>query len=1097
MEKNEDRGLGLWTLYQPPDSNTIPLLDIVLVHGIDGHYVNTWKADDDEKTLWPTDLLPKHMPEVRVMSYSYRGTYNDAISTATTYEHGLDLLNWLGDLRTANYEEERPIIFVGHSLGGIIIKQALLAAKDYIGSTSHSDFRSRGRKIFESTYGVDWEQFVYSILENKKPDELRDVPFSSKIVQAISDNKDELVQISQKFRLLEKIAYVSFWEQFKTPKLEKVLVDKASATMSVENEEIRMLPKHHFQVCTFSKDDISFEQVLAVIGNIREKSPKAQESYKIADQVLKSLQVDELRANPQVFEQTKNTCDWFTKRRGCKYWQSPGCKKGKLWIVGELGCGKTYLARHIANKEIELGHTVAQCFLDQISESDRTCKTILLILLHDVLELFPHLINKLVVRVYYERRSEKNIWNLETMERVWPEVMLAAARIKPLTLIVDGLDRCEGDIGTLLKCFAVCEERLPNPIPLKMLVASRKSAAYYKLSKPYNFIISHIKERDTQEDIKATVQNCLESTVQERQYKPELRDLMYRKISKGARGMYLWARIMAEEVKLVPLSSGQLRSELHNLPKGIIELYDKILGRIGKHQKQREFVRMVLFWTTFRHKELRTEELRVGMAMSALKAAFSTTNINENTIKGFLPEYSISRTVTILCGHLVKIVDKKVNLVHESLKTFLITPNEAIQRKFPQVKVQHHVEYAFHEADSHKIICDFCVAYLLLDPFNDSGTPFDPEHPGPVRWEDKIRSRIRQHKFVAYAALNWITHAKLSGEEFSVKDNWVPSRRILLDLQNQQAICWTEVWWYIEKRHPVLPAYPYKDLRLEDYFGVQAGSVKSSILANGGNLQVLSHRRIAPSSPQGAMRWTDSSRDANILSPIPATNSHEKLTPLEDSAHGESESASTCDPQVKGGRVGSALDSQEYNTEDETLAGSWIEEKHSNKTEVKSQPRHATGIGAHNGAQVAKATPQTLSSGPSSSIKPAGPTSSKNNSLSSTDTSTNLSSTLSMKTSSTPSTSRLSGSTGAILKSNFPASRLRSAWSITTSTSSKSNASNTSSRVNSTTSTSVTTISHTQTATTTTAAVTVTATANINPGTSMVHGTYTAIVQKF
>lgn len=57
------------------------------------------------------------------MSYGYRGIYNDTTSIATIYDHSLDLLNVLDDERKTTYEEERPIIFVGHSLGGIVIKQ--------------------------------------------------------------------------------------------------------------------------------------------------------------------------------------------------------------------------------------------------------------------------------------------------------------------------------------------------------------------------------------------------------------------------------------------------------------------------------------------------------------------------------------------------------------------------------------------------------------------------------------------------------------------------------------------------------------------------------------------------------------------------------------------------------------------------------------------------------------------------------------------------------------------------------------------------------------------------------------------------------------
>ena len=94
---------------------------IVLVHGINGHRVDTWKANNG--IVWPRDLLPNVFPNIRVMTFGYHGTYNDAMSIARTNDHGLSLLNCLMDERNTAQEAKRPIIFIGHDLGGIIIKQ--------------------------------------------------------------------------------------------------------------------------------------------------------------------------------------------------------------------------------------------------------------------------------------------------------------------------------------------------------------------------------------------------------------------------------------------------------------------------------------------------------------------------------------------------------------------------------------------------------------------------------------------------------------------------------------------------------------------------------------------------------------------------------------------------------------------------------------------------------------------------------------------------------------------------------------------------------------------------------------------------------------
>ncbi|KAF8865938.1 hypothetical protein BDZ45DRAFT_379368 [Acephala macrosclerotiorum] len=847
--------LGLFTLYPPTGSDVIPLLDIVLVHGIDGHYRDTWKADDE--TIWPIHLLPKKMRAVRIMSFGYRGTYNDTTSLATNYDHGLNLFNLLRDEREATYEEGRPIIFIGHSLGGIIIKQMLLVTNDY------SQSRPEARKIFESTYGViffstphngidakTWEQFVQLVVKNSKPDEPKDAPFPSKIIDAIRHNSNELVQLSQSFRLLQDIAYVSFWEQFETPKLGAQLVTKQSATMGLDHEEIRMLPKSHFDICRFRGDDEGFKQVLNVIKNIQKNSPKTEKIFGDRSRVLESLRLDDLRTNLQEMKHTENTCGWITDRKEFRSWQDPSPKNSKLWILGELGCGKTYLAKYIAKKAIQPGHIVAQCFLDEISEKQRTCRTILLVLLHEVLMLCPQLIDNFKTKLDLDSLKEKpqeDIWDLGILKNFLPQVMIEAATTRPLTLIIDGLDHCEDGTEAIFECFALCERSVTKPGHFKLLVASRECSALFSYSSRFKFIVYRITKMDTEADIRATVRDCLESIAKNMEYNSELKNLMYKKIPEGANGMYLWARIMADEVKLAAFSEDQLRSELARLPRGIIELYDRILGRIGQRRQQRDFVRIVLFWTAFRHKVLKTKELRVGMAISALTADRGTLDISEETIKNFLPGCNIPKTVVRLCGHLIKFSNGKVNLVHESLKRFLTTPTEEFRQSFREV--QHHEEYFFREADAHKVICDFCVAYLLLSPFKDSGKPFDPSDPGPVEWQKKVFNRVKKHDFVVYAALSWVAHARMSGEPFSLEDNWDPYRSVLLDLQNQEAICWTEVWWYFRKKRLNLQKYPKSELRLEDIYDFEARSLNSSIFPVAGDSQAWTPR-IAPSDQQ-------------------------------------------------------------------------------------------------------------------------------------------------------------------------------------------------------------------------------------------------------
>ncbi|KAI9374141.1 hypothetical protein BJX61DRAFT_499713 [Aspergillus egyptiacus] len=113
-----------------------PLIDFVFVHGLNprayhDHPFTTWTHENG--TFWPRDYLPKDIPESRVFIYGYNSTVTDArtMSTASIKDHANTLLNLLDMKRNDQMTSRAPkIIFIGHSLGGLVIKQALLNAHE-------------------------------------------------------------------------------------------------------------------------------------------------------------------------------------------------------------------------------------------------------------------------------------------------------------------------------------------------------------------------------------------------------------------------------------------------------------------------------------------------------------------------------------------------------------------------------------------------------------------------------------------------------------------------------------------------------------------------------------------------------------------------------------------------------------------------------------------------------------------------------------------------------------------------------------------------------------------------------------------------------
>jgi protein SERAC1 len=113
---------GLFILHdQPNDRNNA--VDIIAVHGLNGHYEKTWQetGPDGPPVNWLRDFLPSQIPYARIMSYGYNSTILFSKSEADFGTFAEQLLEDVLSRRTRGME--RPMIFICHSLGGIVFKK--------------------------------------------------------------------------------------------------------------------------------------------------------------------------------------------------------------------------------------------------------------------------------------------------------------------------------------------------------------------------------------------------------------------------------------------------------------------------------------------------------------------------------------------------------------------------------------------------------------------------------------------------------------------------------------------------------------------------------------------------------------------------------------------------------------------------------------------------------------------------------------------------------------------------------------------------------------------------------------------------------------
>ncbi|KAI1462621.1 Alpha/Beta hydrolase protein [Annulohypoxylon moriforme] len=102
-------------------------VDIVFIHGLRGDVLKTWTKGE---VLWPKDLLPKDIPDSRIFLFGYDTgiVHRDQPSVANTEIHSdaNDLCAKLAAERSNTNTSDRPIVFVAHSLGGLVAAQILV-----------------------------------------------------------------------------------------------------------------------------------------------------------------------------------------------------------------------------------------------------------------------------------------------------------------------------------------------------------------------------------------------------------------------------------------------------------------------------------------------------------------------------------------------------------------------------------------------------------------------------------------------------------------------------------------------------------------------------------------------------------------------------------------------------------------------------------------------------------------------------------------------------------------------------------------------------------------------------------------------------------
>ncbi|KAF8530881.1 hypothetical protein BDD12DRAFT_914734 [Trichophaea hybrida] len=745
--------------------------DVIAVTGLAGHAFGSWRNRKTHQ-MWLKDLLPHDVQNIRIMTYGYDSRL---VGQGKAENRLLDYQRlFIQDIENArsSVKKTRPIIFIGHSLGGILIlqvsvtciqkpisktqtyvaPQALIECKrnrshTHILDAMHSIIffgtPHNGMRTDDLEQMVDMESGGY---ETSRHNLLRQLREGSEFLET---QKEDLSYIWDEY----KPKIISFYETVQTPTVKRS--DSGSYGRDGKESEMRVpVEENHTNMVKFaSTEDPTYQTVVRYlkewvdsISELYVASIKIQNLQKSQEYIdcRKSLKPSDYESYREEIwlRRHKNTCTWVLDDQHYRGWAE---KNGNaiLWISGDPGCGKCVLSSFLT-KEITRGKPnqlyIAYFFCDDKDERLRTAHSILVNLLTQLLDQVPDIIAHFLADPEYSTNKEKTLWSFGMLWRVF-ERIINGAHHGQVYILIDALDECEE--GSRTKLLNKLKHLFHNPTttipPIKIIITSRPHI-------PVAFYLTDVIEmRLAAENLKNDITAFVEAEVHTQpQFTGDLGEEVRQALIDGANGMFLWVSLILDDLKKSTNTTPRaIRKALKVLPPDLPGVYINILRKIRSEDQQT--AQVILQWVVWAMRPLTLQELTIAIAI--LPEHTSMVSMQDDM------QTDLKQVLRFIFGPMLRVEDDDtVHLVHQSAKDFLSSINIVTDGGVLLCAL------STSSAKSNMHLAVSCLVYLL----------FEECESGPVTgkyiWEPNVRKRIKilQHKlpFLDYAATHWPAHAR-------------------------------------------------------------------------------------------------------------------------------------------------------------------------------------------------------------------------------------------------------------------------------------------------------------------------------------------------
>ncbi|KIW24170.1 uncharacterized protein PV07_09900 [Cladophialophora immunda] len=562
---------------------------------------------------------------------------------------------------------DAPIIFVAHSMGGLVVKKTYLMAQNDQNCTRIA--RSIMGIVFLSTphrgsnLSLVLNLILKATLQSKKS-----------FIKELERNSSAIEDINDQFRhVAPNLSIFSFYEEHPTLVLGNALmiVRKDSAILGYTNEDSRGLPADHHTICKFATEEApEFRIVRDALKDLVEKFERsALRTYDVqalntGKDIKKMLDLSRTPAEDFITlrkRRVAGSCEWFLRDPGTQQWLTNLSDAHLIWYNAPPAHGKSVLSSHVIHHLQSNGYHCQYYFFNSGDQTRRSIGGMLKSLAHQISSIMPDYEEEIRMTsaegTRFDGDDYRFLWRI-----LFEDLLFSKSFPHPLFWVIDGLDESESPQLVV----ELLEELLSQArIQMKVLITSRRTEAlalqFKKLDRFRKVnIIDGEGQLHNDEDIKLLVDRELANLHGD----TAIRERLRQEILKRARGNFLWVSIVLEELHKCQTES-EIQATLEQIPENFKEMYSRMQLAITENPNGRrvKLAKELLQWVICVPRPLTLDQLRDAIS------------------KDYPDVLDLKKAVRDVCGQFILIDSTNhVTMIHQTARDFLTNaPNRMIE----------------------------------------------------------------------------------------------------------------------------------------------------------------------------------------------------------------------------------------------------------------------------------------------------------------------------------------------------------------------------------------------------------------------------------